>query len=214
MTTHERFSASRRSHCRLAPVDRRALARLRFISCLSFPKLKFGVGLVWQRGRASSGRHQSLAGQSPGRSAAGLDLFGRLPAMGWRRCRLCRDPAKSGPPTTALSSYRHHGFGCIQPANCIGIGDALSVFMSPLLAHSGHLAAPHMSAIGCKADMGSCTAHVRFGPKAGIGRTRRIRASALSNSLRAPPFNFRARRPNAIVPLGICRLSLRGNDHD
>src|SRR5262249_2634004 len=32
-----------------------------------------------------SGRHQSLAGQSPGRSAAGLDLFGRLPAMGWRR---------------------------------------------------------------------------------------------------------------------------------
>ena len=34
-----------------------------------------------------------------------------------------------------------------------------------LFIMAGILVAPHMSAIGCKADMGSCTAYVAFDPK-------------------------------------------------
>jgi len=123
---YERYSTHYRPHRRLAPADWRALARLRLISCLSFPKLKSGVGLVGQRGRTPSGRHQSLAGESPGRSAACLDLFGRLPAMDWHRWRLCCDSAKSGRSATTLSPHGHSDFGCIQSANGIGPSDTLS----------------------------------------------------------------------------------------
>jgi hypothetical protein len=79
-------------------------------SYLAYPSLS--STLVW----ALSGSVAALllAGINllrPERSAACLDLFGRLPTLDWHRLRLCCDPAKSDRPTTGLSPHCQSGVG-------------------------------------------------------------------------------------------------------
>jgi len=96
-------------------------------SYLAYPYLS--SNLVWALSGSVAALpfvcHQPNAGQSSGRSAFSLDLFGRLPVMDWHRWRFCCDIAEPYRSESALPPHCHSDFDHVQLANCLGISDAL-----------------------------------------------------------------------------------------